>query len=187
MGLTSPDVTKESQDGQDICPSTAQHGVAIKRVMQADQTVLSLRPGGGGGGNRGSRFLGPRFDAPSSDLPLLRPHGGAPPISLKGIDLRSEVQERLHYTRDQLLQLRQIVDVPEAILKIKREIEAQFFGEEQIWGRGDATMPSQPQGRYAEPDNRDWRGRSAQLPTTGERGHGMYIGTPFVEISSAKE
>ncbi|KAK1292390.1 Eukaryotic translation initiation factor isoform 4G-1 [Acorus calamus] len=136
--------------------------------MQADQTVISLRPGGGGGGNRGSRFLGPRFDASSSDLPLLRPHGGAPPISLKGIESRFEVRERLQYTRDQLLQLRQIVDVPEAILKIKREIEAQYFGEEQIWGRGDATMPNQPQGRYAEPDNRDWRGRSAQLPTTGE-------------------
>lgn len=56
------------------------------RVMQADQTVLSLRPGGGGG-TRG-RFLVPRFDsAPgnsgsgipssiSSDLPSLRPHGG---------------------------------------------------------------------------------------------------------------
>ena len=57
--------------------------------MQADQTVLSLRPGGGGGGgggaNRGNRFLGPRFDSSSSspfgsssDLPVLRPHGGVP-------------------------------------------------------------------------------------------------------------
>ena len=51
--------------------------------MQADQTVLSLRPGGGGG-NRGSRILGSRFESSafgsssvsSSDLPVLRPHGG---------------------------------------------------------------------------------------------------------------
>lgn len=53
-------------------------------IMQADQTVLSLRPGGGGnrGGSRG--VLGPRFDSSSSDLPLLRPHGGAgAPLSLK--------------------------------------------------------------------------------------------------------
>lgn len=50
--------------------------------MQADQTVLSLRPGG----NRGTRFLGPRYDSSSafggssslsSDLASLRPHGGA--------------------------------------------------------------------------------------------------------------
>lgn len=28
--------------------------------------------------------------------------------------------------------------------------------------------PLQPQGRYSEPDNRDWRGRSAQFPNSGE-------------------
>jgi len=53
------------------------------RVMQqGDQTVLSLRPGGG----RGSRLFNPRLEQSSSstsssisfgDLPLLRPHGGA--------------------------------------------------------------------------------------------------------------
>ncbi|KAK1289093.1 Eukaryotic translation initiation factor isoform 4G-2 [Acorus calamus] len=137
--------------------------------MQADQTVLSLRPGGGGG-NRGSRFLGPRFDASSSsssDL-LLRPHGGAASSLVKGADSRFDVHECVRYTRDQLFQLREIVDVPEVILKIKQEIEAELFGEEQIWGRGDATQQNQPQSRYAEPDNRDWRGRSAQLPSTGE-------------------
>lgn len=48
--------------------------------MQAGQTVLSLRPGGGGGGggNRVSRVLASSL---SSDLPLLRPHGAAPPPS----------------------------------------------------------------------------------------------------------
>lgn len=56
-------------------------------MQQADQSVLSLRPGGGRG-----RLLGPRFDSSSaspvpssslafgsfsSDLPTLRPHGAA--------------------------------------------------------------------------------------------------------------
>ena len=63
-------------------------------MQQGDQTVLSLRPGGGRGGGGNSRLLGPRFESSSSysspsaaasdlafgsfssDLPLLRPHGG---------------------------------------------------------------------------------------------------------------
>ncbi|KAK1314728.1 Mitotic spindle checkpoint protein MAD2 [Acorus calamus] len=44
MGLTSPDVTKESQDGQDICPSTAQHGVSKeksdKEIMREIQAIM---------------------------------------------------------------------------------------------------------------------------------------------------
>lgn len=49
--------------------------------MQADQTVISLRPGGGGG-PRGPRFFTPRFDSSSSstsDSETLRPHGGLNP------------------------------------------------------------------------------------------------------------
>ncbi|KAJ6296130.1 hypothetical protein OIU78_024045 [Salix suchowensis] len=53
-------------------------------MQQGDQTVLSLRPGGG----RGSRLFNPRLEQSSSssttsssfsfgDLPLFRPHGGA--------------------------------------------------------------------------------------------------------------
>lgn len=66
--------------------------IASRGMQQSDQTVLSLRPGGG----KGSRLLGPRFDSSSSssaspafgsfsaDLPLLRPHGGSPsPFSIK--------------------------------------------------------------------------------------------------------
>lgn len=66
-------------------------GVKDRGMQQADQTVLSLRPGGG----RGRLGGGPRFESSSSstssssssafafgtfssDLPLLRPHGGAP-------------------------------------------------------------------------------------------------------------
>ncbi|KAJ4950738.1 hypothetical protein NE237_027570 [Protea cynaroides] len=155
--------------------------------MQADQTVLSLRPGGGG--NRGSRLLAPRFDSAfgnnsgsggaggsssipsslSSDEQLLRPHGGAhSTLPLKIGDLRFESREHVRYTRDQLLQLREVVDVPEDILKIKQEVEAEFFGEEQTWGRVDANVQPQSQNRYSEPDNRDWRGRSSQLHAAGE-------------------
>ncbi|XP_043704925.1 eukaryotic translation initiation factor isoform X2 [Telopea speciosissima] len=156
--------------------------------MQADQTVLSLRPGGGA--NRGSRFLAPRFDSAfgnssgsvaggglssissssSSDQLLLRPHGGALlTSSLKTGDSRFEAREHVRYTRDQLLQLREAVDAPEEILKIKQEIEAEFFGEDQNWSRGDANLQSQTQNRYPEPDSRDWRGRSGQLPAGEER------------------
>ncbi|KAF8393009.1 hypothetical protein HHK36_021250 [Tetracentron sinense] len=140
--------------------------------MQADQTVISLRPGGGG--IRGSRLLGPRFDSSSasllsSDFQLLRPHGGAPPTSsLKTGDSRFEGRERIRYTRDQLLQLREVVDAPQDILKIKQEIEVELFGEDQNWGHEESNLQSQSQSRYSELDNRDWRGRSAQLPASGE-------------------
>ncbi|XP_057967608.1 eukaryotic translation initiation factor-like [Malania oleifera] len=144
--------------------------------MQADQTVLSLRPGGGA--NRGSKLLGSRFEssalgssssALSSDLPLLRPHGGASAAFFqKTGDLRFEGHDRVRYTRDQLFQLREVVDVPEDILKIKQEIEAEFFSEDQNWSRGESTLLNQSQSRYSEPDNRDWRVRSAQFPTSGE-------------------
>ncbi|XP_062157558.1 eukaryotic translation initiation factor [Alnus glutinosa] len=146
-------------------------------MQQGDQTVLSLRPGGG----RGGRLLGPSslssassnsfpaFGSFSSDLPLLRPHGGAPPtFSLKTGDARFESRERVRYNRDELLQLREAVEVPDDILRIKREIDAEFFGEDQNWGRVETTPPPQSQSRYSEPDNRDWRGRSAQFPTSGD-------------------
>ncbi|KAI8024274.1 Eukaryotic translation initiation factor isoform 4G-1 [Camellia lanceoleosa] len=59
-------------------------------------------------------------------------------------------------------------NIPEAILKIKQEVEAEFFGEDQNWGHVESTPPIQPQNRYSEPDNRDWHGRSAQFPASGE-------------------
>lgn len=148
--------------------------------MPADQTVISLRPGGGGGGggNRGSRFLGPRFDSSSSsssasENQLLRPHGGAASsLSLKFGDARFESRERVRFTRDQLLQLREVLSVPEDILKVKQEIDAELHGEEQNWSRAEPTPPTQqPQARYSEPDNRDWRSRTAPIstPATEER------------------
>ncbi|XP_062078448.1 eukaryotic translation initiation factor [Humulus lupulus] len=149
-------------------------------MQQADQTVLSLRPGGGrgrlGGGSRfesssstSSSSSSFAFGSLSSDLPLLRPHGGSPPsFSIKSGDSRFEGRERVRYTRDQLLQLREVGEVPEEILKLRREIEAEFLGEEPNWGRGETIPPNPPQGRYSEPDNRDWRGRSAPFPPSGE-------------------
>ncbi|KAL1372102.1 hypothetical protein HN51_002260 [Arachis hypogaea] len=150
-------------------------------MQQGDQTVISLRPGGGrgGGSGGGSRFLAPRFDSSSSassttsaslafgDLPLLRPHGGASSaFSIKAGDSRFEGRERVRYTRDQLLQLREAVQIPDDILKIKQDIEAELFGEDQnqSWGRSENNPPPQFQNRYSEPDNRDWRGRSGQPP-----------------------
>ncbi|OAY46858.1 eukaryotic translation initiation factor [Manihot esculenta] len=141
-------------------------------MQQGDQTVLSLRPGGG----RGSRLFNPRLESSSSsalssssisfgDLPLLRPHGGAP---LKTGDSRFETHDRVRYTRDQLVQLREAVVISDEILKIKREIEGELFGEDQSWGRGEINTPNQSQSRYSEPDNRDWRGRTAQFSSSGE-------------------
>ncbi|KAE8705931.1 Eukaryotic translation initiation factor isoform 4G-1 [Hibiscus syriacus] len=144
-------------------------------MQQGDQSVLSLRPGGGRGGRL---FGGPSssssssssllaFGSLSSDLPLFRPHGGS---SIKAGDSRFESRERVRYTRDQLLQLREVVEVADDILNIKREIEVELFGEEQNWSRGESNPPKQIQGhnRYSEPDNRDWRNRSAP-PDGGDR------------------
>ncbi|KAG1326541.1 eukaryotic translation initiation factor [Cocos nucifera] len=148
--------------------------------MQSDQTVISLRPGGGG--NRGTRLLVPRFDSPASaasgggssslsssspfDLPFLRPHGIA--ATGKTGDSRFDARERIRYSRDQLLQLREAVHAHEDILKIKQEIEAELYGEDQSWVRADANLQSQSHICYSEPDNRDWRGRSGQLSSAGE-------------------
>lgn len=141
-------------------------------MQQADPTVLSLRPGGG---NRGGKLIGSRFDSSSSsvfasaDLPVFRPHGGA--FSIKTGDSRFEGRERIRFTRDQLLQLREVVNIPDEILKVKQVVEAEFFGEAQNWGHGESNPPvqqNQPQSRYSEPDSRDWRGRSVQVPSSVE-------------------
>ncbi|KAJ8528075.1 hypothetical protein K7X08_015526 [Anisodus acutangulus] len=137
-------------------------------MQKGDQTVISLRPGGGGG-NR-SRVFGSRFDTTSSSSNSdLRPHGGGSNSSLptfKTGDSRFESHERVRYTRDQLLQLREavVLQLPEVILQIKHEVEAELFGEDASWARVDSNVQQvQSQGRYSEPDNRDWRNRSTQL------------------------
>ncbi|KAK1417154.1 hypothetical protein QVD17_26277 [Tagetes erecta] len=128
--------------------------------MQADHTVLSLRPGGG---NRG-RTSAPRFDFGSSDL---RPQGVTSLPAFKSNDSRFELGEVIRYTRDQLLHLREVGDIPEVILKVKQEVETDFFGESQSWTKSEGNVTNQPPTRYNEPDNRDWRGRA---PPSGEAG-----------------
>ncbi|KAK4783405.1 hypothetical protein SAY86_007779 [Trapa natans] len=83
-------------------------------------------------------------------------------------DSKFELRERIKYTRDQLLQLKEAVEPNDDILKIKKEIDAELFGEEQRWLHSQSNVPNQPQARFVEPDNRDWRGRSAQFPGSGE-------------------
>ncbi|KAL9439910.1 hypothetical protein AB3S75_018719 [Citrus x aurantiifolia] len=133
-------------------------------MQAADQTVISLRPGGGGGGPRGTRLFTHRFDSsstPSSDSQTLPPHGGVASAFKMG-DLRFEGHERVRYTREQLLQLKEVAQLTEDILKIKQEIESEFDGEGQSWGgrAENNNLQSQFQARYLEPDNRDWRTRS---------------------------
>ncbi|KAG6510261.1 eukaryotic translation initiation factor-like [Zingiber officinale] len=143
--------------------------------MQSDPTVISLRPGGGG--NRGSRIIAPRFESSisggaslgSSDLPVLRPHGGVgAALAVKIGDPRFESRECIRYTRQQLLEVRKVAQTSEDILKIKQDIEAELLPEDQSWSHNNANLSSQTQNRYFEPDTRDWRGRSAQSSASGE-------------------
>ncbi|KAL6555167.1 Eukaryotic translation initiation factor isoform 4G-1 [Orobanche gracilis] len=140
--------------------------------MQADQTVLSLRPGGGA--RSGSRISGPRFEsaaAANSNLALLRPHGGAAASSLPAFktgESRFEYHERIRYTRDQLIELKELVSISDDILKVKQEVAAEFFGSDPSWGHGENNVLPQAQNRYSEPDNRDWRNRAVQFPAPAE-------------------
>ncbi|KAL2227967.1 eukaryotic translation initiation factor-like [Sesamum indicum] len=140
--------------------------------MQSDQTVLSLRPGGGTRG--GTRVFGPRFGpsaASNSDPSALRHDGGIAASALppfKTGESRFEGRERIRYTREFLLQLREVVNISEEILKVKQEVEGEFFGTDPSWNRGENSHPSQSQSRYSELDNRDWRNRSPQLPAPVE-------------------
>ncbi|KAL6523417.1 Eukaryotic translation initiation factor isoform 4G-1 [Orobanche gracilis] len=140
--------------------------------MQADQTVLSLRPGGGS--RSGNRVSGPRFDsaaAANSNLAPLRPHGGAAASSFPAFktgESRFEYHERICYTRDQLIELKELVSISDDILKVKQEVAAEFFGSDPSWGHGENNVLPQAQNRYSEPDHRDWRNRSAQFPVPGE-------------------
>ncbi|CAL1358692.1 unnamed protein product [Linum trigynum] len=142
-------------------------------MQQGDQTVLSLRPGGGRGSSRlfnqsssspaGSLIPGSNSNSNAAGIAF----GGA--SALKAGDSRFEARERVKYTRDQLLQLREaVVSIPDELLKIKREIETELFGEDQSWTRAAESNPpptQQPQARYSEPDNRDWRTRTTtQIP-----------------------
>ncbi|GKV03144.1 hypothetical protein SLEP1_g15499 [Rubroshorea leprosula] len=130
--------------------------------MQADQTVISLRPGGGGGGRTGTRLFTSCLESSSSssssssDSQILR-------SAFKTGDLRFEGHDRVQYTREVLLQLKEVAGIHEDILKIKQEIESEFAGDNHTWGLTNGTLQPQSQNHYSEPDNRDWRVRSAAL------------------------
>ncbi|CAN8253130.1 unnamed protein product [Cochlearia groenlandica] len=138
-------------------------------MQKGDQTVLSLRPGGG----RGNRLFGGSSSSSSSSAfsfgsfssSDLRPHG----VSFKGGDSRFDGGERVKYTREQLLELKETAQLSDEILKVKREAETELFGVEETWARGEAVVPVQSGIRVSEPDSRDWRSRSAaaQLPPSG--------------------
>ncbi|KAI4380527.1 hypothetical protein MLD38_006705 [Melastoma candidum] len=141
-------------------------------MQPGDSTVLSFRPGG----NRGtsSRFLTPSsaafaFGSLNSDLPVLRPHsGGAPSLSFGAGDSRFESRERVRYTRNQLLEFREIVELYDEIVHLKKEIETELFGEDHTWIHGESNAANQSQRSYSETDNRDWRDRSSQVLASGD-------------------
>ncbi|KAI3751967.1 hypothetical protein L2E82_23061 [Cichorium intybus] len=55
-------------------------------------------------------------------------------------DARFEAHDRVHYTIDQLLQLREVVVVHEEILKVKKEVDTEFFGEDQSWTKVEVNV-----------------------------------------------
>ncbi|XP_022841824.1 eukaryotic translation initiation factor-like [Olea europaea var. sylvestris] len=76
--------------------------------------------------------------------------------------------DQIRYTKDQLLQLREVAIIPEDILNAKQEVDTEFFGEEPSWAHGESNLQNQGQSRYSQPDSRDWRNRSAQFLAPAE-------------------
>ncbi|KAL2481115.1 Eukaryotic translation initiation factor [Abeliophyllum distichum] len=136
--------------------------------MQVDQTALSLRPGGGTRG--GNRAFGSRLDTCStnSDPSVLRPHCGGGVPTLSSLKTKESRFEGVYYTRDQLQLLREVVNIPEDILKVKQVVEAEFFGVDPSWGHGESNLPNQAQNHHSETENRDWRNRSMQFSAPAE-------------------
>ncbi|CAN1184884.1 Eukaryotic translation initiation factor isoform 4G-1 [Linum perenne] len=124
-------------------------------MMTADQPAISLRPGGGGSSSMlfapSSRLLSSASDA----HPLLHPHA-----SLKARESRFGGHDRTRYTRDQLLQLKEVEAIINDIIKIKEELEGELSSDDQTWGHTDASPRPLLQSRYSEPDNRNWHERS---------------------------
>ncbi|KAF1887593.1 hypothetical protein Lal_00040647 [Lupinus albus] len=145
-------------------------------MQQGDQSFISLRPGGGRSGGAGTRFLVPRFDSSSAAIPAFGSFSSDPSLShaapsIKAGDSLFEGGERVQYTRDQLLQLREVTlvgEIPNDVLKIKQDLDAELFGEDRSWGRSENNPPNPSQNRYAEPYNSDLRGQSGQLPTNAD-------------------
>ncbi|XP_010472401.1 PREDICTED: eukaryotic translation initiation factor-like [Camelina sativa] len=130
--------------------------------QQGEPSILSLRPGGGGGGKR---LFVPRFSS-SSSFDLTNGAGtGETLIPVK----RENSGERVQFSRDQLLQVKQSVQVSDDILRRCKEIAVELFGEDRSWGNraAESKQTNQPQNRYSQPDTRDWHSRQ-QVPTSGK-------------------
>ncbi|CAN6279166.1 unnamed protein product [Urochloa humidicola] len=140
--------------------------------MTTDQPVISLRPGGGGIGLRVPRLFPTAFAAAAGAGEFLRPHGGSSTgFAAKLGDSRFEPLEQVRYTRDQLLEMREIVDIAKEIMKLQQDINVVLLGEEredQNWARNDSNVQAQSNNRYTETDNRDWRSRPQNSPVVGE-------------------
>ncbi|KAG2238284.1 hypothetical protein Bca52824_092496 [Brassica carinata] len=130
--------------------------------QQGDRPVLSLRPGGGGRG--GSRLFAHRPSSSSSSSDFTN-GGDAPSFAVR----RGEGHEILRFSREQLLQLKEAIQVSEDILKLSREISSDLFGEEQSWGRSESKPAAQAQNRFSETDNRDWHTRAPAPSPSRER------------------
>uniref|UniRef100_A0A0A9CJF8 C3H1-type domain-containing protein n=1 Tax=Arundo donax TaxID=35708 RepID=A0A0A9CJF8_ARUDO len=79
--------------------------------------------------------------------------------------LRDSPAERVRYTRNQLLDLReasQIVDVSKNILELKQCIDVELHDEDHSCPHNDLKVQTQSYNRYDLADCREWRSRSAQ-------------------------
>ncbi|KAJ0262975.1 Eukaryotic translation initiation factor isoform 4G-2 [Hirschfeldia incana] len=139
---------------------------------QSDRPVLNLRPGGGGRG--GTRLFAHRPSSSSSSSDFTTNGGDAPSFSVR----RGEGHEILRFSREQLLQLREAIQVSEEILKLSREISSDLFGEEQSWGRSESKPAAPVQNRFSETDNRDWHTRAPAPSPSRERSSREYQGEP---------
>ncbi|AEC07523.1 Eukaryotic translation initiation factor isoform 4G-2 [Arabidopsis thaliana] len=129
--------------------------------QQGEPSVLSLRPGGGGGK---SRLFVPRFSS-SSSFDLTNGGSEETPFPVK----RENSGERVRFSREEILQHRESVQVSDEILRRCKEIAVELFGEEQSWGNhaAESKITNHTQHRHTETDNRDWHSRS-QIPTSGK-------------------
>ncbi|CAO2046551.1 unnamed protein product, partial [Urochloa humidicola] len=113
-------------------------------TMTTDQPVISLRPGGGGIGLRVPRLFPTAFAAAAGAGGFLRPHGGSSTgFAAKLGDSRFEPLELVRYTRDQLLEMREIVDIAKEIVKLQQDINVVLLGEEHVdqnWARNDSNV-----------------------------------------------
>ncbi|XP_052158265.1 zinc finger CCCH domain-containing protein 43-like isoform X1 [Oryza glaberrima] len=77
--------------------------------------------------------------------------------------------EQIRYTRDQLLQLRETVDVPKDIMKLIQDINVELRGEDESWAPNETNyVPALSYKRFEETDSHDWHSRSSQNPVVVE-------------------